>query len=45
MKEVLIKEYNNLELLKIKSRKPKNSFNFNFTDGAFRSFRTPRSKI
>jgi len=35
MKEVLIKEYNNLELLKLKSKKPSNSFNFNFTDGAF----------
>lgn len=35
MKEVLIKEYNNTEILNIPFKEPKNTFNFNFVDGAF----------
>ncbi len=35
MKEVLINEYNNTKILKIPFKKPENTFNINFVDGAF----------
>ena len=34
MKDILIKEYNNTKILKLKNKEPQNSFNFNFVDGA-----------
>jgi autotransporter strand-loop-strand O-heptosyltransferase len=35
MKEVLINEYNNTEILRISHREPENTFNINFLDGPF----------
>ena len=35
MKEVLINEYNNTKILAIPHKKPENTFNINFVDGAF----------
>lgn len=34
MKDILIKEYNNTKILKLKNKEPQNSFNYNFVDGA-----------
>ena len=35
MKDLLIKEYTNTQILNIESKKPQNTFNVNFVDGAF----------
>ena len=35
MKDLLIKEYTNAQILNIESKKPQNTFNVNFVDGAF----------
>jgi len=35
MKDLLIKEYTNTQILNIKTKKPENTFNVNFIDGAF----------
>ena len=35
MKDILIKEYNNTTILNLESKKPQNTFNVNFIDGAF----------
>jgi autotransporter strand-loop-strand O-heptosyltransferase len=35
MKDILINEYNNTTILNIESKKPQNTFNVNFIDGAF----------
>ena len=35
MKDILIKEYSNTKILNIESKKPQNTFNVNFVNGAF----------
>ena len=35
MKEVLIQEYNNIDILRIPHKEPENTFNINFLDGPF----------
>jgi len=44
MKEILIKEYNNIQQLNISSKKGKNNFNFHFIDGAFVEITGPDDK-
>ena len=35
MKDLLLKEYTNTQILNIESKKPQNTFNVNFVNGAF----------
>ena len=35
MKDILVKEYSNTKILNIKNKKPQNTFNVNFVNGAF----------
>ena len=44
MKEVLIKEYSNVEILRIPSKDPENVFNIHFLDGPFIEILGPLEK-
>ena len=44
MKEILIKEYNNTEILGIEHKEPSNSFIVHFINGAFFEVKGPMEK-